>query len=73
MDYPYIRAWGEQMGSHRSYILDQVSEARKEKAPEDAFYRSADTGEWVRWKDFNGSVLTRGHIESRVAELKEAA
>jgi len=56
MDYPYIRAWGRHMGSNLSYIADQVSEARKDKAPEDATFKSADTGEWHTMRDFKGTI-----------------
>jgi len=70
MDYPYIRAWGRHMGSNLSYIADQVSEARKDKAPEDATFKSADTGEWHTMRDFKGSMVTRDQIESAAAKLK---
>lgn len=69
MDYPYIKAWGEQLGSSSWYISNLMHDARKDKAPPDVFYRSAETGRWVRWKDFNGSPLTRDAIERRVAQL----
>ena len=60
MDYPYIRAWGRHMGSNLSYIADQVSEARKDKAPEDATFKSADTGEWHTMRvDFSDKRLLR--------------
>ena len=38
MDYKYIRAWGHMMGSKDYYIQDQIEQARKDKAPQDAIY-----------------------------------
>jgi hypothetical protein len=37
--YPYIRAWGRMLGSHQSYIEEQVRRARLENAPKNATYR----------------------------------
>ena len=45
-DYPFIRAWGRIMGSHRDYIDHQVELAREDQAPPDAIYRR-DDGTWA--------------------------
>lgn len=37
-DYPYIRAWGRNLGSHGRYIEEQVALARKMGAPQNATY-----------------------------------
>jgi hypothetical protein len=45
-DYPFIRAWGRIMGSHRDYIDHQVELARQDQARPDAIYRR-DDGTWA--------------------------
>lgn len=42
-DYPYIRAWGEMMGSFRPYILGEVDKARRTGAPHTAIYERDGT------------------------------
>jgi hypothetical protein len=46
MEYPFIQAWGARMGSFKYYIDGQVEEAKKDKAPATAIYKSHDTGKW---------------------------
>lgn len=36
--YPYIRAWGQIMGSHAYYINDRIEDAQLDGAPENAVY-----------------------------------
>ena len=43
--YPYIRAWGNKMGSQSYFIEDQVRLARHENAPADAMWRGVN-GKW---------------------------
>jgi hypothetical protein len=50
MDYIAIRRWGIMLGSMRYYIDDQVNQARKDKAPQDAIYKR-DNGTWARLRD----------------------
>lgn len=38
------------LGSMRYYIDDQVNQARKDKAPQDAIYKR-DNGTWARLRD----------------------
>ena len=38
-NYPYLRAWGDLMGSKPFYIRDQLIEAADEQAPQDAVYK----------------------------------
>jgi hypothetical protein len=45
-DYPWIRVWGKYLGSSPYYIDDQVAEARRDGAPQDAIYKDSDTEEW---------------------------
>jgi hypothetical protein len=45
MNYIYIRAWGEMMGSNNSYIRDQLATAKEDHAPGNAIYKGED-GEW---------------------------
>ena len=48
--YPYIRAWGQLMGSDPSYILQQIALARAERAPANAVYRTIE-GPWATTGD----------------------
>ena len=43
MDYIYIRAWGQYMGSYAYYIRDQVATAHEDKAPGNAIYKDEET------------------------------
>lgn len=38
-DYPWIAAWGRQMGSYGHYIEGQQAQARQDGAPENAIYK----------------------------------
>jgi hypothetical protein len=49
-DYPYIRAWGQLIGSPESRIRDQVELARRDGAPADAVHRNED-GTWTTTGD----------------------
>jgi hypothetical protein len=44
-DYPFIRKWGQLLGSHDYYIEDQIEEARLDGAPAKAIYRDRN-GVW---------------------------
>lgn len=44
--YPYIRVWGERLGSYPYYIEAQKEEAAKDNAPGTAVYKNAQ-GRWV--------------------------
>lgn len=50
MDYLAIRLWGQKLGSYGYYIEDQVNQARKDNAPQDAIYKR-DNGTWARLSD----------------------
>ena len=65
MDYPYIRAWGRMLHSFEYYITQQVEEARRDRAPQDAIYRNHDTGSWVTFAAVTNEG-TRQHILSLV-------
>jgi hypothetical protein len=61
-EYRHIRAWGRMMGSRDYYIQDQIEQARKDKAPQDAIYRTSEG----RWRVFSDVTRpdTRSTIES---------
>ena len=54
MDYRHLRAWGLMMNSAPGYIHDQVKQARKEQAPDDAVFRDKDG----RWHTFDEVTRT---------------
>ncbi|HET7713883.1 MAG TPA: hypothetical protein VFK94_06610 [Patescibacteria group bacterium] len=54
-DYKWIRAWGRLLGSRAYYIIDQVEQARKDHAPENAIYRK-DDGTWATTDDITSEV-----------------
>lgn len=59
MDYIYIRAWGQHMGSFPYYIRDQLATAHEDKAPGNAIYKR-DDGIWATIDDIaTPSVRTR--------------
>lgn len=63
MDYVYIRAWGQTLGSFPYYIEGEVEKARKESAPETAIYRRSD-GTWVTFED-----IERQNTKQRILEI----
>ena len=69
MDYPYIRAWGNWMGSTRHYIEHEVALAQKGGAPDNAIYREVD-GTWVTADQIVYSETRQG-IERLVEGMKE--
>lgn len=44
VDYKYIQLWGQHMGSSRNDINEQVAQARRGKAPENAIYWHKEDG-----------------------------
>jgi hypothetical protein len=56
-DYPWIRKWGFDMGSNRSYIEEQVELARRERAPQSATHKTHE-GAWSTIDDIL-NVATR--------------
>lgn len=48
-EYPWVRAWGELMGSYQYYIKDQIARAKAAGAPQTAVYQPANgpSTEWV--------------------------
>lgn len=67
MDYVYIRAWGQTLGSFPYYIEGEVEKARHSNAPETAIYRRDDGS----WATFEGIVAedTRNRIAALAAKL----
>ena len=43
-DYPWIRAWGQLLGSKDWYIQDQIARARQTNAPANATHEQYDHG-----------------------------
>lgn len=63
MDYPYIRAWNRLMNATSDVIENEVTAARKEKAPPTSVYKRKDGV----WEIFEGIV--RGETKQQLAEL----
>lgn len=63
MDYLYIRAWNKLMNSTSDFTENEVTTARKEKAPQTAVYKRKDG----MWEIFEGIV--RGETKQQLAEL----
>jgi hypothetical protein len=57
-DYPYIRRWGQLMGSYRYYIDGQVGQARADNAPTNATHRRQD-GTWATTDDITRAQTRR--------------
>lgn len=64
--YPSIRAWGAYMGSFDYYIQNEIANAKRVKAPEDAIYER--DGKWIRLSDVT-SDTTRAYFEMAHPEL----
>jgi hypothetical protein len=54
--YPFIRAWGYQLGSFKYYIENEIERAIEDKAPERAIYKSGN-GEWRTIDDTRDEVV----------------
>ena len=74
-DYPYIRAWGEILGSSSDYIRQQTERARRDRAPYTATYyttstdnrtfdSSAPTHHWQTFTD-----IANPHVREQVRQL----
>jgi hypothetical protein len=69
MDYLYIRAWGQSLGSTNIFIEEEVRKARKDHAPETAIYHRQD-GTWATFEEID-SEKTKEYIASIVVRLRE--
>jgi hypothetical protein len=65
-DYPYLRAWDRMMGSSGWWCEENLSRARKEKAPQDAIYKS-HVGKWHTYEN-----IQRPDIKNFIRKLVEA-
>lgn len=63
MDYKYIRAWGQMLGSFDYYINAQVEQARQDNAPQTATYRRED-GTWATFEE-----VLRDDTKGRIAKI----
>jgi len=66
--HPYIRAWGQLLGSYDYYIAAQVELAIRDRAPPKAIYRDTD-GRWHTFDDIVGED-NRARITRIVAQLE---
>ncbi|ORW08468.1 MULTISPECIES: hypothetical protein [Mycolicibacter] len=57
-DYPYIRLWGQRMGSFQYYIDDQIEQAREDGAPANATHRYLD-GTWATTDDITDPAVRK--------------
>lgn len=72
MDYIYIRAWGQFLGSFPGYIEGEVEKARRDNAPDTAIHRLQD-GNWATFEDI-ADERAREHISTlaeKIASSKE--
>lgn len=67
MDYSYIRAWGQMLGSFRYFIDGEVEKARASNAPATAIYRKQD-GSWAVFEDIQNDE-TRALVQRQVDRL----
>jgi hypothetical protein len=56
--YPYIRVWGEYLGSFSYYIEAQKAEAERDNAPGTALYKGED-GTWVLVENVSEALRRR--------------
>lgn len=61
-EYECIQAWDRMMGSNWDYTLQQIEQARRDKAPEDAIFYSTSKKEWTTLKDVTSNE-TRWHFQ----------
>src|SRR6266536_6510136 len=57
-DFPFIRRWGQLMGSHDRYVTERIKLAQLEQAPQDALYRH-DNGTWATTDDITSANIRR--------------
>lgn len=80
-DYPYVRAWGQSLGSSTSYINERLAQARADNAPRDVIFHSdtssldgrpeyvAPSGRvWRRYDHWNMPAMTRAHMTGHLKE-----
>lgn len=67
MDYAYVRAWGQTLGSFPYYIEGEVEKARRSNAPETAIYQR-DDGSWATFEGI-ASKDTRNAIAALASKL----
>ena len=60
-DYPYIIKWGALLGSLPYYVKDQVAQAKKDNAPQNAIYKKHEEETWVTTDDVT-SIETRRQL-----------
>ena len=56
LDYPYLRAWDQMMGSSLTWTRMQLANARADNAPNDAIYERSQSGggrthQWETYRD----------------------
>jgi hypothetical protein len=70
VDYPFIRLWGTLMAENDKKIKQHITQAREDKAPDNAIFKS-HTGAWWTFDDIERedtkTILLRwknGHPET---------
>lgn len=69
MDYKYIRAWGQMLGSFPSYIEGEVERAKRDRAPQTATYRRQD-GSWATFEQVVNKE-TRNTVATIVKQMQQ--
>ncbi len=67
MDYKFIRAWCKMLGSFSYFVKNEVEQARRDNAPQNAVYRNAD-GRWVTYDEIT-SERTRERVTAIVGMM----
>lgn len=66
-EYPFIIAWGRELGSYTPYIVDELEAAAADKAPFHAVYRRS-SGEWATVHEVKSPEL-RARLALDVVEI----
>jgi hypothetical protein len=68
VDYIYIRAWGEMMGSENYFVRNELATAKEDKAPGNAIFKR-DDGTWATIEDV-ASGNRRQQVERIAARIQ---
>jgi hypothetical protein len=69
MDYLYIRAWGQSLGSTNSFVEEEVRKARRDHAPKTAIFQRQDKT-WATFEEIE-RPKTKEEIASIVDDLRK--
>jgi len=68
LDYLYIRAWCRMMQSYST--KDQVKQARKDKAPQDAIFWGETEQKWHRWSEMSDDNPNKAIVAHYVEAMR---